>query len=153
MDAVRGVCRGVHSWRRSRELILCYSPHAVSRSVSLSPVPQTAGRLLSPPAAPEVAVRNVSLVPLCPPSLMVVWAPVEPSLLNGPAEESVYVIFWQERGGQGNGRAEVDYSDTTTVSPGILIPISRNSLLFLSPEWTGDWSECRHCLLSVSGSG
>ena len=50
-----------------------------------------------PPAAPEVAVRNVSLVPLCPPSLMVVWAPVEPSLLNGPAEESVYVIFWQER--------------------------------------------------------
>ncbi|CAI8013798.1 Receptor-type tyrosine-protein phosphatase delta [Geodia barretti] len=67
-----------------------------------------------PPAAPEVAVRNVSLVPLCPPSLMVVWAPVEPSLLNGPAEESVYVIFWQEREGRGNGRAEVDYSDTTT---------------------------------------
>jgi hypothetical protein len=65
-------------------------------------------------AAPEVAVRNVSLVPLCPPSLMVVWGLVEPSLLNGPAQESVYVIVWEEREGQGNGMVKVDYSDTTT---------------------------------------
>ena len=72
-----------------------------------------------PPTAPEVAVRNVSLVPLCPPSLMVVWGLVEPSLLNGPAQESVYVIVWEEREGQGNGMVKVDYSDTTTVSPDI----------------------------------
>ena len=81
----------------------------VSLSLSLSRLSDTP----CPSTAPEVEVGNVSLSPRCPPSLMVVWSSVDPSLLSGP--DSVYVIRGQEEGGESD-TVEVEYSNNINVS-------------------------------------
>lgn len=74
-------------------------------------------------------MKNVSLHPLCPPSLRVVWAPVDSSDLNGPPQDTEFVIFWKEKEGEGNV-TRVAYSNSTTVSYWI---ISASRINIISP--------------------
>ena len=56
---------------------------------------------------------------LCPPSLRVTWQPVTSDLLpqlNGPEEDTVYLIVWEEMETGSGGNQSVDFNISNNVS-------------------------------------
>ena len=86
-------------------------------------------------AVPELLLVLEELTPMCPPSLLVTWQPVTPdysSQLNGPEDDTEFIVMWEKVGGdgggdgRGDGRGELNepFSNTTTVSAGASITSS-----------------------------